>query len=257
MSALTILKDTPAMAFMVVRRIMVLGRSRGVWGTAVYCVQSLRELPRLMNFLLNEAAYDRKTGLETSRLVNVTDLGIDPAKLDGTGRNAIGVAYMPSPASVPATILKDLGLRYNEYSFIDLGSGMGRVVFAAAELPFRNVVGVEFSEELHQIAKRNFARLSGTLKAAAVELLCQDAQEYTFPPGNCVLYMFNPFREPVMQAVLKNLHRCYTKGPAELYVIYYNPVLGSMLDAAPFLGRVKTTREYCIYRGAPQELRPD
>jgi hypothetical protein len=69
--------------------------------------------------------------------------------------------------------------------------------------------------------------------------------------------MFNPFREPVMQAVLKNLQRCCAKGTAELYVIYYDPVLGAMLDAAPFLTRIKTTRDYCIYRGAPQELRLD
>jgi SAM-dependent methyltransferase len=221
----------------------------------VYCVQSLAELPRLVNFLLNEAAYDRRTGLQTSRLVKVADLGIDAAKMEGTGRNASGIAYMPTPAAVPAAILKNLGLRYNEYSFIDLGSGMGRVVLAAAEFPFRKVVGVEFSDELHQIAERNLAKVSDTLKAAAVELICQDAGQYTFPPGNCVVYLFNPFRETVMQTVLKNLEGCYAKGLAELYLIYYNPVLGAMLDAAPFLTRIKMTREYSIYRGVPQEVR--
>jgi len=247
MSSLSLLQDAWAMALTVGRRMIVLRRSRGIWGTAVYCAQSLRELRRLANFLLDETAYDRKMGLETSRLVNVADLGIDPARMGGIARNASGFAYVPSPASVPATILKDLGLRYNEYSFIDLGSGMGRVVFAAAQFPFRKVVGVEFSEELHQIAERNLAKISPTLKAAAVELNCQDAQEHTFPPGNCVVYLFNPFRETVMQTVLKNLERCYAKGPAELYVIYYAPVLGAMLDAAPFLTRIKMTREYSIY----------
>jgi SAM-dependent methyltransferase len=250
MSALRVLKDAPAMALMVGRRMIVLRRTRGIWGTAVYCAQTLGELPRRVNFLLDEAAYDRKTGLETSRLLKVSDLGIDPAKMDGASRNAIGIAYIPSPPSVPATIVKDLGLRYDEYSFIDLGSGMGRVVFAAAEFPFRKVVGVEVSDELHQIAERNLAKVSGTLKAAAVELICQDAGEYTFPPGNCVVYLYNPFRETVMQPVLKNLERCYAKGPAQLYIIYYNPVLGAMLDAAPFLTRIKMTPEYSIYRSA-------
>ena len=244
------------MALMVGRRMIVLRRSRGVWGTAVYCARALGELPRLVNFLLDETAYDRKTGLETSRLLNLVDLGIDAAKMDGTGRNASGVAYMPSPASVPATILKDLGLSYNDYSFIDLGSGMGRVVFAAAKFPFRKVVGVEFSGKLHQIAKGNLDKLSGTLKAGAVELICQDAQEYTFPPGNGVVYLFNPFRETVMQTVLKTMERCYAKGPDELYVVYYSPVLGAMLDATPFLTRIKTTQEYSIYRSTPQKQGP-
>jgi hypothetical protein len=255
MSALSALKDAAAMALMVGRRMIVLRRTRGVWGTAVYCAQSLRELPRLVNFLLEETAYDRKTGLETSRLVKVADLGIDPAKMEGASRNASSIAYMPSPAWFTATILKDLGLRYNEYSFIDLGSGMGRAVFAAAAFPFRKVVGVEFSDELHQIAQRNFAKVSGTLKAAAVELICQDAQEYTFPSGNCVIYLYNPFREAVMQTVLNNLDRHYANDPAELYVIYYSPVLGAMLEAAPFLTRITMTREYSIYHNVTQELR--
>jgi SAM-dependent methyltransferase len=233
---------------------IVLRRTRGVWGTAAYCARSLTELPRLLNFLLEETAYDRKMGLETSRLVNFADLGIEPAKIDGIGRNASGFAYVPSPASVPPTILKDLSLRYNEFSFVDLGSGMGRVVFAAAKFPFRKVVGVEFSDNLHQIAERNLAKVSGTLRAAAVELICQDVQEYTFPAGNCVVYLFNPFRETVMQTVLKNLERRFAKSPAELYVIYYNPVLGTMLDVAPFLKRIKLTREYSIYRSVPQEI---
>jgi len=248
MSPLSVLKDAGAMALIVGRRMVVLRRSRGVWGTAVYCAHSLGELPRRVRLLLEEAVYDRKTGLETGRLVNVADLGIDAAKMEGASRNASGIAYMPTPASVVAAILRDLGMRYDEYNFIDLGSGMGRVVVAAAQFPFRRVVGVEFSEKLHNIAERNLARLSGTLRAAAVEVICQDAREHTFPPGNCVVYLFNPFRETVMQTVLKNLERRFAKSPAELYVIYYNPVLGAMLDAASFLKRIKTTREYSIYR---------
>lgn len=246
------LKDAQALALLICRRVIALRHSRGVWGTAVYCAQCLGELPRRVSLLAEEAAYDRKTGLETSRLVNVAGLGIDASKLDGTSRNAAGIAYMPTPPWFPTSVLKNLRLRYNEYSFIDLGSGMGRVVFAAAEFPFRKVVGVEFSDELHKIAERNLAKISGTLKAAAVELICQDAQEYTFPPGNCVVYLFNPFREPVMQTVLENLERSYAKGSGELYVIYYNPVLAAMLDAAPFLTRMETTRESAIYRRVPR-----
>jgi SAM-dependent methyltransferase len=248
---MSVLKDIPAMALIVSRRIMVLLRSRGVWGTVVYCGQSLVELPHRISYIVEEAAYDRKTGLETGRLVKIADLGIDPAKMDGAGRNASGVAYMPSPPSIPATILEDLGLPYKEYNFIDFGSGMGRVVFAAAQFPFRKVVGVEFSDELHEIAKSNLAKISSTLNAAAVELSCQDAREYTFPPGNCVVYFFNPFREAVMRTMLENLERCYAKGPSELYIIYYNPVLAAMFDGAPFLTRIKRTREYSIYRNAP------
>jgi len=130
------LKDAPTLALIVYRKMIVLLRSRGIWRTGVFCAQALAQLPRRVNSLFAEVAYDRKMGVETSRLVHITNLGIDPAKLDATSQNASGIAYMPSPAGIPGTVLKDLGLRCEEYTFIDLGSGMGRVVLAAAEFPF-------------------------------------------------------------------------------------------------------------------------
>src|SRR5437763_11062946 len=39
--------------------------------------------------------------------------------------------------------------------FVDFGSGKGRVVYQAGRLPFRRVIGVEVSEELNRIARRN------------------------------------------------------------------------------------------------------
>ena len=124
---------------------------------------------------------------------------------------------------------------------------MGRVVFGDAAFPFRKVVGVEFSPALHAIAERNLAKVSDTLQAAAVELICQDARDYQFPSGNCVVYLFNPFRESAMQSVLGNLRQAHATDDAELYVIYYNPVLRALVDAAPFLTRIKTTRDYAVY----------
>jgi SAM-dependent methyltransferase len=201
----------------------------------------MAELSTRQRRALLEATYDRRMGVQTSRLVAVTDLGIDPSKLGEV------IAYVPSPAWALPVILKQLNIRYADYNFIDLGSGMGRVVLMAAEFPFARVVGVELSQQLHEIAKDNLARSSRRLRAGSVELICQYAQEYAFPCGNCVIYLYNPFRETVMQTVLKNLERCYAKGTAELYVIYLNPVLETILDAAPFLRRIKMTREYSIH----------
>jgi hypothetical protein len=41
-----------------------------------------------------------------------------------------------------------------DFTFTDFGSGEGRVLLIAAGLPFRAVVGVEFSAELNEIASR-------------------------------------------------------------------------------------------------------
>jgi SAM-dependent methyltransferase len=48
---------------------------------------------------------------------------------------------------------------FSEHSYVDLGSGKGRTLFVAAELPFREVIGVEFSGVLHDQACANIRTL--------------------------------------------------------------------------------------------------
>jgi SAM-dependent methyltransferase len=63
------------------------------------------------------------------------------------------------PPSVLRQILDRLQLDFEEYTFIDLGSGKGRALLIASE--FRAVAGVELSPRLHAIAVENFARCRG------------------------------------------------------------------------------------------------
>jgi predicted RNA methylase len=224
-------------------------QTRGVAGAVVYLARNMAELPTRLRKGFLEATYDRKMGVQTSRLVAPTDLGIDPSKIGdvAVGTNS-GSAYGPSPAWALPVVLKELNIRYADYNFIDLGSGMGRVVLMAAEFPFARVVGVEFSEQLHEIAKDNFARSASRRRAGSVELLLQDAREYTPPPGNCIIYMANPFRENVMRIVLDNLKRSFEDQRAQLYVVYFVPVLAELFDASSFLVKLKADRSYAIYK---------
>src|SRR5690242_15271826 len=125
-------------------------QTRGVVGTLLYLVRNSGNLSTRLRRAILEATYDRKMGVQTSRLVAATDLGIDPNKVDGVAVGAIsGSAYAPSPAWALPTVLKQLNLSYSDFNFIDLGSGMGRVVLMAAEFPFARVVGVELSPQLN------------------------------------------------------------------------------------------------------------
>ena len=133
---------------------------------------------------------------------------------------------------------------------------MGRAVLIAAEFPFSKVVGVEFSAELHRIAGENLARRRDSLRAGAVELACQDAGEYVFPAGNAVVYMFNPFQDAVMTRVLNNMLRAFEDRPADLIIVYFNPVHGRLLDSRPSLARIKTAEHYSVYRRLPQIFTP-
>ena len=52
-----------------------------------------------------------------------------------------------------------LDVDHREFSFVDYGSGKGRVLMLAAAYPFRRILGVEFSESLDRVARDNIATL--------------------------------------------------------------------------------------------------
>lgn len=52
-------------------------------------------------------------------------------------------------------------IRYEEVTFVDVGCGESRVLLMAAEFPFRQIVGVDASETLCDIAWKNVRTASG------------------------------------------------------------------------------------------------
>ena len=240
-------------ASLVGRRVRELLRTRGVIGSAVHVVRHVPWSPGRLRGLLREASYDREMGVQTSPPVPAVQLGIDPGKLGGVATNAHGSAYMPTPAWALPAILRELHIAFPEYTFIDLGSGMGRAVLIAAEFPFAKVVGIEFSQELDRIARNNLVNRQGTRLGAAIELICQDATEYEFSPTKSVVYMFNPFQEAVMKSALGRLQAAFQGRTGDAIIIYFNPVLKGLLNTLPFLIEIKAARNYSIYRLCDRE----
>ena len=99
----------------------------------------------------------------------------------------------------------------DEFTFVDLGAGMGRALLLAAEFPFRAVVGVELNPTLARIGRRNMAlwRKAGRARSP-MRMICRDAAEFELPPGPCVVFLFNPFGAPVLRRVL---NRGYATAP--------------------------------------------
>ena len=50
------------------------------------------------------------------------------------------------------------GADVRDYTLVDFGSVEGRVLLIASEVPFRRVIGVEFSPDLHSVAAANIAK---------------------------------------------------------------------------------------------------
>jgi SAM-dependent methyltransferase len=139
-----------------------------------------------------------------------------------------------------------------EFSFIDVGAGMGRAVLLAAELPFRQVLGVELNPTLTRIARRNLTvwRALGRARTP-MKIISGDAVEFRLPAGPCLAFLFNPFGAPVMRRLLTAWSKALAGRPASLDILYVNNELESVLERQPgfarlFLGQIRRSRADAI-----------
>ena len=160
--------------------------------------------------------------------------------------------YEPTPASALDKMLPLLPIDPSEYTFVDIGSGKGKVVLLASTYPFRRVIGVELYEEFHRIAVANLDAFSESeRRAKSVELECVDAVAYPLPREPAVIYLFNPFSEEILGKVLANVEA----HPGPLYVLFYAPIIlrhmpwdrRRLFDASPRLKEVRAEKDFTIY----------
>jgi len=166
--------------------------------------------------------WDRKYGTETGAGVPLDDLTI------GHASRRHGERYQASDPRVLHDAVVFIGLAPADYRFIDLGCGKGRMLIVAAELGFRSCVGVEFADELAELAASNVTASGFT----TIEIVHGDAGDYAFADDPFVLYLFNPFSRPVMEKVRDNLLKLTR---ANYCVIYKNARERQLFDAMPML----------------------
>ena len=161
------------------------------------------------------------------------------AETTTVGANRIHtVDYEPTPPRVFERLLAELPIEPADFSFIDFGCGKGRLMLFAAEFGFRRVVGVEFAVEFARQARERIAAYqeqTGTLS----EMVCHnmDAIDFTIPDGPCVIFLFNPFAEPVLEKVIANLEASLRAAPRPIFVIYYNPAYARHFEQSPLFQR--------------------
>ena len=90
-------------------------------------------------------------------------------------------------------------------TLVDIGAGLGRVVLHAARRPYRQIVGVEISPALVEVAKENRATYRGELACRDIRLVRADAADFTFPRGDLLVYLYNPFGAKVLGPLLDRL----------------------------------------------------
>ncbi|HWN95838.1 MAG TPA: class I SAM-dependent methyltransferase, partial [Methylomirabilota bacterium] len=117
--------------------------------------------------------------------------------------------------------------------------GKGRPMLVASEFPFRDIVGVELSPALAEVARRNAAAIATRFSSRTpIRVECGDATAYPMPAGDVVLFIYNSFDTELMLKVVKNVEAALAADPQRsIFVVFCNPVSGACFDASPMLTR--------------------
>ena len=160
-----------------------------------------------------DRTFDWTHGVDTRIFAELATMQI------GSTNKRFGQRYQPSPVYSLRLLLRRLDIDFNNHVFVDFGSGKGRTLLIAAELPFKQVIGVEFSEELNDCAARNIAVRRSRQAKSVVTLHC-DASEFELPGDDLVLYFFNPFKAEVLGKVVANIVASLEARPRNVIIIY-------------------------------------
>jgi 16S rRNA G966 N2-methylase RsmD len=175
--------------------------------------------------------FERRLDVDTSRKVESAELGYTDER---------HVHYEPAEWRTLQRALPKRLVGEGE-AFVDIGSGMGRMVLRAADYPFVRVIGVELSPELHAIAKDNVRRNRSRLRCPDIKLVCADVGSYELDDTVTVVFLNNPFRGEVFQQAIDSILGSLDRRPRKLRIVYRNPVEHERLMAT---GRVRVAGEW-------------
>jgi SAM-dependent methyltransferase len=203
---------------------------RGLGGTLNVALQRVRRRPS-DDKKPSLHPFDERHGVDTSGLIGGGELR------SGHKHDLFNTAYYGMAPSrfqhvLAAWIADDSHRSIENYSFVDLGCGKGRAILMASELSFREVIGVELNRPLARIAENNITAWTASGRAVCpVRVVCQDAIEFVFPDGHCLLYLFNPFTAPVLTQLIERVESTFATRPGMLDLIYFNPQDEGLFDA--------------------------
>lgn len=165
-----------------------------------------------------DSSFDRKYGTDTAGKIPVSALTIEDPDSDPNDSNW----YEGVSVKIFDQIVRQLNIRFSDFTLVDFGSGKGRALILASEYGFRRAIGVEFAKDLHDIACQNVAIYErSTGKSGTIELLCEDATAFSIPPEPVVIFFFSPFKGKVMELVVKHISESLESHPRPMIVVFY------------------------------------
>jgi len=225
------------------------GWARSLWELAGAAGSALLELlPSRRKARFGDLDYDWEHSIDTTR-----------SKVGFGTQFLAGVTARPYFATEPwlfEQIMQAIPEDFSQFTFVDLGSGKGRILLMASDYPFQRIVGVEFMLDLHRVAQKNITSYSNDRqRCTQIEAVCMDAREFQFSEAPLVVYLFNPFSEPTFARVLENLRQSIEPSPRDVYIAYRFTEFDRLLEQADWLEKVAGAEQWAVYTNVLPTLR--
>lgn len=147
----------------------------------------------------------------------------DLSLIDKTGGVLHG--YSKTDEAHANAIFNALGVDNNK-KLLDVGCGKGAFLRIASKKNFGKLAGLEYVENLAEIARKNFRKLHLDDR---IEIIQGDAKEFDRYCDYNVFYFFNPFDKDIMEVVIDKIIQ--TKGTSKIWIILHNPVCADVVVA--------------------------
>ena len=165
-----------------------------------------------------EIAGEKKYGINTTgadELYKLEKQGIDISH---------ATIYMPVSYTLLEEAFKQLNFNKPQAHFLDIGCGKGRALCVAAHQGFKQVTGLDFARDLCETAKENLAITKQNIPALEYKIINNDAFYFEIPDDVDCIFLFNPFDEIIMSAVVNNIFSSLQNNQRMITIIYVNPL---------------------------------
>ncbi|WP_218934162.1 class I SAM-dependent methyltransferase [Rosistilla ulvae] len=161
----------------------------------------------------DDYVFDKRYQLDTRSEVAINDLDISQEDKQHADK------YKPTRARYFRKIMEKVVLP-RDGVFADVGCGKGRILLLAAEQGFDQVVGLEISPALCQIAERNVETFKEARpKTGSIKVVCTNILDYQMDGSETVFFLYSPFDHPVTKAFLEMIRQSLNDHPRDLWLI--------------------------------------
>jgi SAM-dependent methyltransferase len=125
----------------------------------------------------------------------------------------------PSGGRELRVFMKKLGLKKSD-KILDVGCGKGSALRTFSRLGFKEIAGIELSEEIAAIAQSNLKHIPN------LRIFHGDVLDFRLLSNYNLFYLYNPFSHIIMEQFLKKLD----ENVFEHKIIYNNPKCADLLQ---------------------------